>query len=61
MGSLYRESLVRQGFGNEVEAVLAANPKSQDGVVPPNAEVLLEQLTVFGTPELARARLARWY
>jgi alkanesulfonate monooxygenase SsuD/methylene tetrahydromethanopterin reductase-like flavin-dependent oxidoreductase (luciferase family) len=61
MGTLYRESLVRQGYGREVEAVLAANPKGQVGVVPGEAEELLEQLTVYGTPEQARARLARWY
>ncbi len=61
MGTLYRESLVRQGFRKEVEAVLTANPRSQAGVVPSEAEVLLDQLTVFGTPELAHARLAPWY
>lgn len=61
MGTLYRGSLVRQGFGKQVEAVLAANPKGQASIVPPEAEALLEHLTVFGTPEQARARLARWY
>ncbi len=61
MGTLYRGSLVRQGFGKEVEAVLAANPKGQSAVVPPEADALLEQLTVFGTPDQARARLARWH
>jgi alkanesulfonate monooxygenase SsuD/methylene tetrahydromethanopterin reductase-like flavin-dependent oxidoreductase (luciferase family) len=61
MGTLYRGSLVRQGFGSEVEAVLAANPKGPTGAVPPEADELLEQLTVFGTPGEARARLARWY
>jgi alkanesulfonate monooxygenase SsuD/methylene tetrahydromethanopterin reductase-like flavin-dependent oxidoreductase (luciferase family) len=29
-------------------------------VVPQEAEVLLEELTVYGTPDEARARLARW-
>ncbi len=61
MGTLYRGSLVRQGFGTEVEAVLAANPKGQAAALPPEAEALLEELTVFGTPDEARARLARWY
>jgi len=61
MGTLYRGSLVRQGFGREVEAVLAANPKGQAAVVPPEADELLEQLAVFGTPDEARARLARWH
>ncbi|HET7343145.1 MAG TPA: LLM class flavin-dependent oxidoreductase [Methylomirabilota bacterium] len=61
MGTLYRASLVRQGFGKEVEAVLAANTPKFAGAVPPDADALLEELIVFGTPPQARARLARWH
>jgi alkanesulfonate monooxygenase SsuD/methylene tetrahydromethanopterin reductase-like flavin-dependent oxidoreductase (luciferase family) len=61
MGTFYRQSLIRQGFGKEVEAVLAANAPRFQGVVPPDAEELLEQLIVFGTPPEARRRLARWH
>jgi alkanesulfonate monooxygenase SsuD/methylene tetrahydromethanopterin reductase-like flavin-dependent oxidoreductase (luciferase family) len=61
MGPLYRRSLVRQGFGKELEAVLAANTPKFTGLVPGDAERLLEELTVHGTPASARARLARWY
>jgi alkanesulfonate monooxygenase SsuD/methylene tetrahydromethanopterin reductase-like flavin-dependent oxidoreductase (luciferase family) len=61
MGPLYRRSLSRQGFAREVEAVLAANTPRNRGIVPPEAEILLEELTVFGTPDQARARLARWH
>ncbi|HEX6210039.1 MAG TPA: LLM class flavin-dependent oxidoreductase, partial [Methylomirabilota bacterium] len=61
MGTLYRQSLTRQGFGKEVEAVLAANAPKFTGAVPPEAEALLEELTVFGTPPEARRRLARWH
>jgi alkanesulfonate monooxygenase SsuD/methylene tetrahydromethanopterin reductase-like flavin-dependent oxidoreductase (luciferase family) len=61
MGTLYRESLVRQGFGREVEAVLAANAPKFTGAVPLDAEPLLDELVVFGTPAEARARLARWH
>lgn len=61
MGSFYRESLARRGFGREVEAVLAANQPKFTGAVPAAAEPLLEQLTVWGTPAEARARLAGWY
>src|SRR5262245_3909111 len=61
MGTLYRTSLVRQGFDKEVAAVLAANAPKLTGAVPPEAERLLEELIVFGTPEEARARLARWH
>jgi alkanesulfonate monooxygenase SsuD/methylene tetrahydromethanopterin reductase-like flavin-dependent oxidoreductase (luciferase family) len=60
MGPLYRESLVRQGFGSAVEAVLAANAPKFTGTVPVEGDVLLEQLTVFGTPAEARQRMARW-
>jgi alkanesulfonate monooxygenase SsuD/methylene tetrahydromethanopterin reductase-like flavin-dependent oxidoreductase (luciferase family) len=61
MGTLYRDSLKRQGYGKEVEAVLAANAPNFAGVVPPDAEELLEQLIVYGTPAEARRRLARWH
>ena len=60
MGTLYRQSLTRQGFGKAVEAVLAANAPKFTGAVPAEAEELLEELTVFGTPSEARRRLARW-
>jgi alkanesulfonate monooxygenase SsuD/methylene tetrahydromethanopterin reductase-like flavin-dependent oxidoreductase (luciferase family) len=61
MGTLYRQSLTRQGFGKEVEAVLAANTPKFTGAVPPDADELLEELVVFGTPPEARRRLARWH
>ena len=61
MGPLYRSSLARQGFAAEVEAVLAANSPRMLGTVPPEADRLLEELIVFGTPAEARARLDRWY
>lgn len=61
MGALYRQSLVRQGFGAAVEAVLAANTPKFSGEVPREGEVLLEQLTVFGTPAEARQRMAAWH
>jgi alkanesulfonate monooxygenase SsuD/methylene tetrahydromethanopterin reductase-like flavin-dependent oxidoreductase (luciferase family) len=61
MGSLYRQRLVGFGFGQAVEAVLAANSPKFRSAVPPEGEVLLEELTVFGTPAQARQRLQRWY
>ena len=61
MGPLYRQSLVRQGFERAVEAVLAANSPKFTGAVPHEAESLLDQLTVYGTPAEARERLARWH
>ena len=41
--------------------MLAANAPKFTGAVPPDAEELLEQLIVFGTPAEARRRLARWH
>ncbi len=61
MGAVYRDSLTRQGYAKEVEAVLAANAPKFTGVVPPDAEELLEQLIVYGTPSEARRRLGRWH
>lgn len=60
MGSIYRDSLTRQGYGKAVEAVRAANSPKFAGVVPADAEVLLEEIAVYGTPPEARRRLARW-
>ena len=61
MGTIYRDSLTRQGYGKQVEAVLAANAPKFTGAVPANAEELLEQLIVYGTPPEARRRLGRWH
>jgi alkanesulfonate monooxygenase SsuD/methylene tetrahydromethanopterin reductase-like flavin-dependent oxidoreductase (luciferase family) len=61
MGPLYRRSLARQGFEREVEAVIAANTPRFTAAVPAEAETLLEELTVFGTPAEARSRLEQWW
>lgn len=61
MGSFYRDALIRWGFGKEVEAVVASNTPKFVAAVPPDAEELLEQLIVYGTPAEARRRLQRWY
>jgi alkanesulfonate monooxygenase SsuD/methylene tetrahydromethanopterin reductase-like flavin-dependent oxidoreductase (luciferase family) len=61
MGTVYRDSLTRQGYGKAVEAVLAANAPKFTGAVPADAEELLEQLIVYGTPPEARRRLGRWH
>ena len=60
MGTLYRQTLVRHGWGAAVEAVLAANSPKFTGVVPAKADELLEQLVVYGTPAEARERMAGW-
>jgi alkanesulfonate monooxygenase SsuD/methylene tetrahydromethanopterin reductase-like flavin-dependent oxidoreductase (luciferase family) len=61
MGPLYRRSLARQGFGRDIDAVIAANSPKFAGAVPREADSLLEELTAFGTPAEARERLAQWH
>ena len=61
MGTIYRDSLTRQGYAKQVESVLAANAPKFTGAVPADAEELLEQLIVYGTPAEARRRLGRWH
>ena len=43
-------------------AVRAANPRPSPatGRIPASADLLLDQLAAFGTPEQVRARLERW-
>ena len=41
--------------------MLAANTPKFAAAVPADAEVLLDELIVYGTPAEARRRLARWY
>jgi len=50
MGTIYRDSLTRQSYGKAVEAVLSANAPKFTGVVPADAEELLEQLTAGARP-----------
>ncbi len=60
MGPFYPQTISRQGFDEEVRAVIAANSVRGSAIVPPEAERLLDELTVHGTPAEARARLDRW-
>ena len=60
MGPFYARVISRLGFEREVQAVVAANTTRGSAVVPPEAEALLDELTVYGTPDEARARLEGW-
>jgi alkanesulfonate monooxygenase SsuD/methylene tetrahydromethanopterin reductase-like flavin-dependent oxidoreductase (luciferase family) len=57
MGTYYADSLRMQGFADEVEAVIAANPTPKPGscVIPSEAETLMEQLWPSAHPR-TRAR-----
>jgi hypothetical protein len=61
MGPLYARTLRQQGLSEAVDAVLAANPAGRTAEVPAAAEVLLDELTVWGEPAAARAGLDSWY
>jgi alkanesulfonate monooxygenase SsuD/methylene tetrahydromethanopterin reductase-like flavin-dependent oxidoreductase (luciferase family) len=61
MGPLYRQTLLRLGHGRAVEAVLAANPTTRTFDVPESAQVLLDELTLWGDAQKAREALDRWY
>ena len=62
MGDVYANSLRAEGYGVEVDAVIAANPKPnpKTAILPPEAEVYLEQLTAFGPPNRVQVALAKW-
>lgn len=61
MGPLYRDSLTRQGLGDAVGAVLAANPDASTRIVPEGAQGLIDELTVCGDPPHANAALDAWF
>ena len=62
MGDIYSRLVAEQGYAAEVQAIQAANPRPRpnDGVVPPEAEVVLDQFAVYGTPTQVRDRLTAW-
>jgi alkanesulfonate monooxygenase SsuD/methylene tetrahydromethanopterin reductase-like flavin-dependent oxidoreductase (luciferase family) len=61
MGPLYARTLRARGLGEAVDLVLAANRERGTVDVPAAAQVLLDELTVWGEPARARATLDRWY
>lgn len=61
MGPLYRDSLTKQGLGDAVSAVFAANPDARTRNVPERAQVLIDELTLCGDPQHANAALDSWY
>ena len=62
MGDVYRRSVSDQGYAAEVGAILSANPRPSPryGIVPPDAELLLDQLAAYGTSEQIRKQLMSW-
>jgi alkanesulfonate monooxygenase SsuD/methylene tetrahydromethanopterin reductase-like flavin-dependent oxidoreductase (luciferase family) len=62
MGDVYARSVARQGYATAVQAILDANPRPRPdaGVVPAEAQVVLDQLTAYGTAAHVRDQLAEW-
>jgi alkanesulfonate monooxygenase SsuD/methylene tetrahydromethanopterin reductase-like flavin-dependent oxidoreductase (luciferase family) len=61
MGPLYANLLRDLGFEDAVVAVLAGNKSLDTAGLPEFAQVLIDELTVSGDAETARAGLDRWY
>lgn len=62
MGDVYAKSVARQGYATAVQAILDANPRPRPdaGIVPAEAQVVLDQLTTYGTADQVRDRLTEW-
>ena len=62
MGDVYARSVSGQGYGAEVSAVIAANPRLslRRAAVPAEAQVILDQLAAYGTRDQVREQLEPW-
>jgi alkanesulfonate monooxygenase SsuD/methylene tetrahydromethanopterin reductase-like flavin-dependent oxidoreductase (luciferase family) len=62
MGDVYAKSVSSQGYDTEVKTIISANPRPspRHGTVPSDAEVILDQLTAYGTPGQVRQQLEPW-
>jgi alkanesulfonate monooxygenase SsuD/methylene tetrahydromethanopterin reductase-like flavin-dependent oxidoreductase (luciferase family) len=62
MGDIYRRSVSGQGYATEVKAILAANPRPspRHGTIPPDAQIILDQLAAYGTRDQVSEQLMPW-
>ena len=62
MGEGYADFVTAQGYGPEIAALKAANPKPSPTACefPDESRVLLDQLMVSGQPDEVRAGLSKW-
>jgi alkanesulfonate monooxygenase SsuD/methylene tetrahydromethanopterin reductase-like flavin-dependent oxidoreductase (luciferase family) len=61
MGPIYASTLRRLGFGAAVDEVQSANPTLRDPRIPAAAQVLFDELLVYGDAETGRAAIDRWF
>jgi len=62
MGEVYARSMSGQGYAAQVRAIIAANPRPSPrrGTVPPDAQIVLDQLAAYGTRGQVREQLRSW-
>lgn len=62
MGDVYAKFVVSQGYEKEVTTILQSNPKPNmnSGNVPQEAQILLDQLTSYGSSEKISEELKQW-
>jgi alkanesulfonate monooxygenase SsuD/methylene tetrahydromethanopterin reductase-like flavin-dependent oxidoreductase (luciferase family) len=62
MGDVYARSMSGQGYAAQVRAIIAANPRPSPrrGTVPPEAQIVLDQLAAYGTRDQVREQLPLW-
>lgn len=62
MGGVYARSVSDQGYAEQVDAIVAANPRPSPrrATVPPAAEPVLDQLAVYGTADQIGKQLEDW-
>jgi alkanesulfonate monooxygenase SsuD/methylene tetrahydromethanopterin reductase-like flavin-dependent oxidoreductase (luciferase family) len=62
MGDVYARAVADQGYPDEVAAIRAANPRPSPhkGIVPAEAQAVLDQLTLYGSPARIQGGLVRW-
>ena len=62
MGEVYARSLSGQGYAAQVQAIIDANPRPSPrrGTIPPDAQIILDQLTAYGTRDQVREQLQLW-
>jgi alkanesulfonate monooxygenase SsuD/methylene tetrahydromethanopterin reductase-like flavin-dependent oxidoreductase (luciferase family) len=62
MGEVYPRFVAAQGYAAAVQAIQAANPRPRPstGIVPAEAEAVLDAFAVWGSPGDVRGGLAAW-
>lgn len=62
MGDVYSRLMTEQGYGKDVDAIRAANPRPHPtrSIVPDEATAALDAFTVYGSAEEVRRKLEPW-